>query len=106
VTALENCPERLYNRYDEGGYLIWFVPGRKVFLDSRQDPYPQALVRAQIEVEKSGDYKALFDRYGIGCAFVADDSPIARRLLADGWLKAHDGDLVVLTRPEELRAGL
>jgi len=99
IAALASCPEHLYNRYDEGGYLIWFVPGRKVFLDSRQDPYPSALVRDQIRVETSGDYAELFERYAIGCAFVAADSPIARRLAANGWLNAYTGSgWVVLTR--------
>jgi hypothetical protein len=91
ASALASCPERLYNRYDEGGYVIWFVPGRKVFLDSRQDPYPPALVREQIDAERSGDYRALFARYAIGCAFVAADSPMARHLAADGWSAVYQG---------------
>ena len=100
IAALASCPGHLYNRYDEGGYLIWFVPGRKVFLDSRQDPYPSELVHEQIRVEASGDYADLFDRYAIGCAFVATDSPIARRLTAGGWEEAYKGSaFVVLTNP-------
>jgi hypothetical protein len=91
ASALASCPERLYNRYDEGGYVIWFVPGRKVFLDSRQDPYPPALVREQIDAERSGDYRALFARYAIGCASVAADSPMARHLAADGWSAVYQG---------------
>jgi hypothetical protein len=91
IAAIASCPERLYNRYDEGGYLIWFVPNRKVFIDSRQDPYPSSLVRDQIRVEASGDYAELFDRYSIACAFVAADSPIAVRLMADGWQSAYTG---------------
>ena len=38
LAAFEQCPDNLYNRYDEGGPLLWFAPGRKVFLDGRQDP--------------------------------------------------------------------
>jgi hypothetical protein len=99
IAAMASCPERLYNRYDEGGYLIWFVPNRKVFIDSRQDPYPSTLVRDQIRVEASGDFAELFDRYAIGCAFVAADSPIAVRLMAGGWRSAYTGSgWVVMTR--------
>jgi hypothetical protein len=36
IDALNGCHGNVYNRYDEGGYLIWFAPGRKVFLDGRQ----------------------------------------------------------------------
>ena len=85
IAALTACPDPLYNRYDEGGFVIWFLPERKVFLDSRQDPYPAKLVTAQIEAEASGDYQTLFDRYAIRCAFVGAYSPIARRLHTDGW---------------------
>jgi hypothetical protein len=99
IASLASCPERLYNRYDEGGYLIWFVPNRKVFIDSRQDPYPSTLVRDQIRVEASGDYGELFDRYAIGCALVAAGSPIADRLKADGWQSAYNGSgWLVVTR--------
>ncbi len=28
--ALQRCPDNLYNRYDEGGYLIWFAPDHRV----------------------------------------------------------------------------
>jgi hypothetical protein len=97
IAAIASCPERLYNRYDEGGYLIWFLPNRKVFLDSRQDPYPPALIHEQILAEASGDYEPLFDRYAIRCAFVAADSPIANRLTADRWHEVYnDGRWVVL----------
>jgi hypothetical protein len=91
IAALSACPERIYNRYDEGGYLIWFLRERKVFIDSRQDPYPAALVHAQIKAETTGNYKGLFARYGIRCAFVATESPIARRLAADGWSETYKG---------------
>jgi hypothetical protein len=85
IAALADCPEQLYNRYDEGGYLIWFVPGRKVFIDSRQDPFPPEFVREHIQVESSGNYEATFRRYSIRCAFTPANSVLMRRLTADNW---------------------
>lgn len=41
---------------------------RKVFIDSRQDPFPIDLVIEHIEVERTGEYRRMFDRYGIECA--------------------------------------
>src|SRR5262249_10990592 len=38
--AVRACPEPLYNHYNQGGFLIWFLPEKPVFVDSRQDPYP------------------------------------------------------------------
>ena len=89
IAAVNGCPGRLYNRYDEGGYLIWFMKQRPVFMDSRQDPFPPELVIAHIDVERSGDYKALFNRYDIGCSLSVRGSPLAQSLRRDGW---HESD--------------
>ena len=85
IAAIESCPGPLYNRYDEGGYLIWFVRDRKVFIDSRQDPFPEDLVKAHIQLERTGEYQPLFGRYAIACALSAEGTPLARRLEGDGW---------------------
>ena len=91
VAAIAACDGRLYNRYDEGGYLVWFMKERPVFIDSRQDPFPETLVLEQIRIEQTGDYQRAFMRYQIGCALVADGSPLARNLSRDGWSARHAG---------------
>ena len=83
--ALGSCPGRLYNTYDDGGYLIWFLPDRKVFVDSRQDPFPREFIEAHIYVERSGQYKPLFARYGIACALTVRETPLDVSLRKDGW---------------------
>jgi hypothetical protein len=86
IDAVASCPGQVYNRYDDGGYLLWFVPSRRVFIDSRQDPYPLELLREHLRTENSGDYTGLFATYGIRCAFLPPESPIAANLRRDGWL--------------------
>ena len=85
LTALDACPGNLYNRYDEGGYLIWFAPDRKVFLDGRQDPYSPALIAEQARVETTGDFAATFRRYDIRCAYTPAASLVTARLVQAGW---------------------
>jgi hypothetical protein len=85
IAAIAACDGPLYNRYDEGGYLVWFMKDRPVFIDSRQDPFPVALVLEQMRIERTGDYRDTFARYHIGCALAADGSPLARSLMRDGW---------------------
>ena len=85
LAALDACPGNLYNRYDEGGYLIWFAPDRKVFLDGRQDPYSPALVAEQVRVEATGDFAATFRRYDIRCAYTPAGSLVTARLVQAGW---------------------
>jgi len=86
LTALRSCPGNLYNRYDEGGYLIWFARDHKVFLDGRQDPYPVALIEEQVRVENTGDYADLFRRYDIHCAYVPAASNVSAHLQRAGWV--------------------
>jgi hypothetical protein len=86
LIALRACRGNLYNRYDEGGYLIWFAPEHKVFLDGRQDPYPVALVKEQVRVETTGDFEHVFQRYDIHCAYVPADSLVSARLSQAGWI--------------------
>jgi hypothetical protein len=86
LAALRQCPDNLYNRYDEGGFLLWFAPDRKVFLDGRQDPYPVDLVLEHIEVETGrAGHEDVFARHGIRCAFLPTSSPTVARLSSAGW---------------------
>jgi hypothetical protein len=85
IAALQQCPGNLYNRYDEGGYLIWFAPEHRVFLDGRQDPYEPALILDQLRIETTGAYADTFARYQIRCAFLPTSSPVATRLVREVW---------------------
>jgi hypothetical protein len=100
--AVSSCPERLYNRYDEGGFLIWFAREQKVFLDGRQDPYPPSLLIEQKQVERTGNYAALFRAHSIRCAFVPTGTIVAARLRHDGWITRYaDSQWRVLAAPHE-----
>lgn len=99
VEAIRSCPGPLYNTYADGGPIIWFVPGQKVFIDSRQDQYPGDLVQQATAVENGADPRPLFARYGIQCAVLRPTSPTLATLAADGWrLTYSDPDWVVATR--------
>ena len=98
LAALRECPDNLYNRYDEGGYLLWFAPDRKVFMDGRQDPFPPALVLEHIQMETvTGDFRGVFPRHNIHCAYLPTVSPTAAQLTAAGWTTLYrDAAWVVL----------
>jgi hypothetical protein len=102
AAAIRSCPAPIYNTYNDGGFIVWFVPGQKVFLDSRQDPYPVSLVQAHVRAERTGTYEPLFARYGIRCAVFARDSESATRLKARGWRPWFaDAQWTVLLPPVE-----
>src|SRR4051812_43823026 len=97
IEALDRCDGNLYNRFDDGGYLIWFMPERRVFMDSRGDPYDNALMRDHARVEATGAFEELFSRFRIRCALAVPGTPLSRALAQDGWSPSYLGqDWVVL----------
>lgn len=98
IRAVRACDGPLYNTFDDGAYLLWFAPGVPVFIDSRVDPYPDAMLRAHIRDEATGHYRATFARYGITCALLPPVSATARALQRDGWRTTYaDGRWLVLS---------
>jgi hypothetical protein len=103
VAAATACPERLYNRFDDGGYLLWFVPNQPVFVDNRQEPYPLEFMQQHLRDETSGNYAQVFKRYDVHCAFLPVTSPTAGRLRADGWTVRYlDSRWVVLANDPQM----
>jgi hypothetical protein len=100
VAAVRACDGRLYNTYDTGGPLIWLAPERPVFVDNRQDPYPAELLFRAVIAEQQGEYRELFQDYGIGCALVPLKQPIYPALRRDSrWQEVyHDMEVAVLRR--------
>jgi hypothetical protein len=104
ATALRACPGPLYNGYDAGAALIWFVPDVKVFVDNRQDPYPASVIDASMGLRPE-DYPRTFARFGIGCALVSPGSALVPALRHDGWTPTYqDSASVVLVPPASPRA--
>lgn len=100
AAAIGACPGPLYNAYGDGGPIIWFVPGQRVFLDSRQDQFPPGLVQEATAIENGADSGALFARYGIRCAALPASSPTMAARLAEGWRVTYrDRSWVVAVRP-------
>jgi hypothetical protein len=101
LAAVRACDGPLYNRYDEGGYLIWFAPGKRVFIDSRHDPYPLAFQQQAIAVQNGEQpYQPLFARWGIRCAFLPADAALVGALQTAGWATRYrDPKWAVLAEP-------
>jgi hypothetical protein len=100
VDAVRRCDGTLYNTYDTGGPLIWLAPGRPVFVDNRQDPYPADLLFRAVIAEQQGEYRELFAKYQVRCALMPYQQALDQALRRDGWQEiGHDQQLVVLRHP-------
>jgi len=83
-TAVRACPGHLFNGYEAGAALIWWVPDVKVFVDNRQDPYPAAVIDSLFATTRTG-YRHVFGEYDVMCALTASDDPLGSYLQQDGW---------------------
>lgn len=97
--ALAACRPPLVNTYSGGGPIIWFVPGQPVFVDSRQDPYPIAIVQAAMTLEERGDAQRFLSTYPANCVVMPPESPAVEALAQLGWTRrAADDRWVVMER--------
>ena len=88
VAAIRRCEGRVFNGFADGGPLTWFVPDRKVFVDSRGvEAYPLELLLRSRDADMRGKYRELFDEYDIGCAVVQAGSVMARTLATDPQMR-------------------
>jgi hypothetical protein len=105
ITEVEACGDRVFNRYPDGGPLIWFAPGVKVFIDSRQDPYPLSFTQEYVALDRTGEYRQMFERYGVSCAMLPERSITTTRLRQDGWRTRVASEGWVVLQMSDQRAG-
>ena len=100
--SLEKCPDRLFNEMRDGGYLIWALASRRVFVDGRMEAYPPEVLRASRQADLFGDYEATFREYGINCAIVTTGAPLYSRLTGDSAMTRTfvDAERAVFVRTE------
>jgi hypothetical protein len=101
VAALKTGSGALLNEYDWGGYLIYRVPERTVFVDGRLFPfYPAVLRDYRDAVELRANWKDVLARYDIREVLLMPGKPLAVALREDGWtVRAEGSNFVLLARP-------
>src|SRR5947208_16475894 len=93
----------LLNEYDWGGYLIFNLPERPVFIDGRYVPYLGGVLadyRALVGLRPG--WRDLLDKYKVSELLLRPDRPLAVALREDGWrVRSSDanGRWIVLSRP-------
>jgi hypothetical protein len=91
----------LLNEYDWGGFLIWRVPERPVFIDGRLFVFlPDVLTDYEEMVFVRPRWREDLDRYAIGEVLLHPDRPLVAALRDQGWtVLAQDANAVLLRRP-------
>lgn len=101
VPLLRTGSGPLLNEYDWGGYLIYRVPERKVFVDGRLFPfYPAVLNDYRDAVELRPDWKDVLAKYDVREVLLRPVRPLAVALREDGWtVRAESPTFVLLEKP-------
>jgi hypothetical protein len=91
--AIAGCSGQVFNEYGKGGYLIWFVPEKPVFIDGRQDPYGISFLSTARELaDDPAARAATFQRYQIQCAALDPKSRMVGLLREAGWRERYRDD--------------
>ncbi|MGA2602880.1 MAG: hypothetical protein ABSG14_01495 [Verrucomicrobiia bacterium] len=81
----------MFNEYTWGGYLIWALPERKVFIHPNLDVYGEELVKEFMQVNDAKDgWEDVLRKYNVGWTILPPDHPL-NRLLAKraDWKLVH-----------------
>jgi hypothetical protein len=93
----------LLNEYDWGGYLIFNLPERPVFIDGRYVPYLGGVLDDyRTIVGLRPGWRDLLDRYKVSELLLQPQRPLVVALREDGWrVRSSDpeGRWIVLARP-------
>jgi hypothetical protein len=99
----------VFNSYDWGGYLIWRLPGERVFIDGRADLYGDEFFEQHINTYNlTGNWKQDLERWKIATVIVPVDSPLATALATSkAWqVVFHDSQAAIWqARGASQRAG-
>jgi hypothetical protein len=92
---------RLLNEYDWGGYLIWNLPERPVFVDGRYVPYLGGVLGDfRDAVGLAPDWRSVLRGYDVREALLRPSRPLAVALAEDGWSVVASTDRwIYLRRP-------
>jgi hypothetical protein len=67
----------MFNEYTWGGYLIWALPERKVFIHPNLDVYGEELVREFLQVNDAKDgWEDILKKYSVGWTILPPDHPL------------------------------
>jgi hypothetical protein len=90
--------QRVFNRYEWGGYIGQHRPEKPIFMDGRADVYGDGLLHMYVEViGLDGDPQVVFDRYQIDHAVLPPDWELAAWFDdSPGWERAYADDTAVI----------
>ncbi len=83
------CNGNIFAFYDYGGYLIWQLPGKPVYIDGRMPSWEKpdgSYIQDYLRVSSDGQFRRQeFEKYNIRCVIVPPEEPLVAQLKSDKW---------------------
>lgn len=86
------CKGNIFNNYSYGGYMIWHLPGQKVYIDGRMPSWQHngtKYLNNYFDVSKDETFrKAEFKKYNITCVIISNygiEGTLGDNLKKEGW---------------------
>lgn len=98
------CSGHVFAHYNYGGYLIWKVPGERLYIDGRMPSWSldgENVMANYLRITKDAAYRAKeFARYNIRCVVWNRKDQFAKTLQREGWSveKSEKNGTVLLRR--------
>ncbi|MFC1790245.1 hypothetical protein ACFLZP_02035 [Patescibacteria group bacterium] len=94
-------PERIFNDYNWGGYLIWKLPERKFFIDGRMDNFfveDEPFAAQQWRVTNlAPDWQEILENYQIEAILLASKWPVVQALrISSDWQIVYEDEGSIL----------
>jgi hypothetical protein len=97
--AAENLAGPMFNSYNWGGYMMYYLPDQPVFVDGRTDLYGDVFLSNDYLKTATGapGWRDTLDEYGINLVAVEAQSGLARNLREEsGWTLDYEDQMAVV----------
>lgn len=99
----EYMNRNLLNSYAWGGYISWYQPAIKVYVDGRTDLFGDDIILDWITmVNADSGWENLFNNYQIEWVILENDRPIIKELRINQWELVYQDNLsIIMKKPIE-----
>jgi hypothetical protein len=98
----DQAGQRLYNDYADGGFLLWWLPGTKVFIDGRMPAWQsreRSILRDYMELIGQNPDLSVLVKYSVDWALVRKQTSLEKVLARDeAWSRLYDDDKAAIYR--------
>ena len=99
IKWLNQNPQRgqIFNDYNWGGYLIWFLPEYPVYIDGRADLYGKMILDEYASVvQANGDWEGVLEKWGINTLIIDPKWPLSKILEAHQFQVLYHDDIAII----------